>query len=271
MRKSEFFALVATVLVATYSFISYQNKQQLQFTVSHDWPIIPKKISTPPDFSAIRDVDTKKQTFFDYLRPGIAWENKRILEERVQLEHVRERFQNMTLNTKNMRFIKEIAARYNVKLVEEGVDNVLFDRLLKRVNIIPEGLVLVQAANESAWGTSRFAKQGNNFFGQWCYSSGCGLVPMQRSDGKSHEVAKFKSVQQSIHRYFMNVNRNRAYEDLREIRRQRQKQGKELHSVNAAMALADGLLKYSERGDDYVNDLKAMIRHNEHFWQHEQE
>lgn len=30
-----------------------------------------------------------------------------------------------------------------------------------------------------------------------------------------HEVAKFTSVQESIEGYFMNVNRNKAYEELR--------------------------------------------------------
>ena len=41
----------------------------------------------------------------------------------------------------------------------------------------------MQAANESAWGTSRFARIGLNFFGQWCYSKGCGMVPKRRNTG----------------------------------------------------------------------------------------
>ena len=42
-------------------------------------------------------------------------------------------------------------------------------RLMRRVDIIPIELVLMQAANESAWGTSRFAQKGYNFFGLWCF------------------------------------------------------------------------------------------------------
>ncbi len=82
----------------------------------------------------------------------------------------------------------------------------------------------------------------------------------------THEVAKFSSVQESIHRYFMNVNRNNAYFDLREIRFELREDGADLLSTASAMEMSNGLLKYSERGKDYVQDLQAMIRHNEKYW-----
>ena len=65
----------------------------------------------------------------------------------------------------------------------------------------------------------------------------------------------------------MNVNRNRAYEELREIRYQRHLRGESLTDTDAAIALTNGLLKYSERGEAYVKDLQAMIRHNQAFWE----
>ena len=271
MRKTELFALLAAGMVAIYGYLAYQNKLQQAQDIAFDWAITPKKVGKAPDFSSIRDVRVKKQRFFDYLRPGIAFENQRVLKERKKLKHIAARFDKMALTVADKNYLRQLATRYNVALSAGGVDKRFFEQLLSRVNVIPEALVLVQAANESAWGTSRFARKGNNYFGQWCYQRGCGLVPKQRSDGMSHEVAKFSSVQESIHRYFMNVNRNGAYKDLREQRRVRQHAGKELHSVTAAMDLADGLLKYSERGSDYVNDLKVMIRHNEHFWRHKTE
>lgn len=82
----------------------------------------------------------------------------------------------------------------------------------------------------------------------------------------THEVAKFSSVQESIHRYFMNVNRNAAYRDLRNIRQQLRKNDANLFSVDSALALSNGLLRYSERGADYVQDVQAMIRHNQVYW-----
>lgn len=132
--------------------------------------------------------------------------------------------------------------------------------------MLPEALVLTQAANESAWGTSRFATEANNYFGHWCYSKGCGLVPLQRNEGSTHEVAKFSSSQESVHRYFMNLNRNKAYQDLRGIRTELANKGEDLLTFDAATKLTEGLLKYSERGADYVTDLQAMIRHNKVYW-----
>lgn len=64
----------------------------------------------------------------------------------------------------------------------------------------------------------------------------------------------------------MNLNRNKAYQDLRGIRAELAKQGEDLLTVDAASKLTEGLLKYSERGADYVTDLQAMIRHNKVYW-----
>ena len=38
------------------------------------------------------------------------------------------------------------------------------------MDTIPVSLALAQAANESGWGTSRFALEGNALFGQWTWS-----------------------------------------------------------------------------------------------------
>ncbi|MFM9673737.1 glucosaminidase domain-containing protein, partial [Streptomyces galilaeus] len=81
---------------------------------------------------------------------------------------------------------------------------------LRRVDIIPKELALMQAANESAWGTSRFARIGLNFFGQWCYSQGCGMIPNRRNSGAAHEVAAFKSVRDAVSSYFKNINTHAA-------------------------------------------------------------
>jgi Bax protein len=274
MRKSEFIAIATAGLIASCSFYSYeQNRvEERERRKSSQVSNIDsaQSVGTAPDFSAIKDTKQKKQAFFDYLRPGIALENKRVADERIKLESIEQAFNTQSLESSDTSYAERLGRLYNVKLTTEGVTQSWLDKMLHRVDVLPEALVLVQAANESAWGTSRFATQANNFFGQWCYSQGCGLVPLQRSEGMTHEVAKFSSAQQSIHGYFMNVNRNKAYEDLREIRYQRHLNGESLVDTQAAMALTNGLLKYSERGEAYVNDLQSMIRHNQSFWESSQ-
>ncbi|CAH6801159.1 putative Bax protein [Vibrio chagasii] len=221
--------------------------------------------SNKPDFAAIEDVNEKKDTFFSYLRPSINIENKRITKERAFLTKLSEAGMN-NVDSEDASYSKRLGKLYSLPVPSTGIDDAWQKEMLNRVNVLPEALVLTQAANESAWGTSRFATKANNYFGHWCYTKGCGLIPLQRNEGSSHEVATFSSSQESVHRYFMNLNRNRAYADLRAIRAKLAAQGDDLLTTETATELTNGLLKYSERGSDYVTDLQAMIRHNEVYW-----
>jgi len=129
---------------------------------------------------------------------------------------------------------------------------------LLHLDQIPESMVLAQAALESAWGTSRFVKGGNNYFGQWCYEAGCGMVPSARQQGANHEVRKFDSARESLHAYFRNINSHRAYRSLRKIRAQKRPAGQPL----SGLELLAGLRNYSQRGQDYVDELRKVIRFN---------
>ncbi|OED73316.1 glucosaminidase [Vibrio splendidus ZS-139] len=221
--------------------------------------------SDRPNFAAIEDVNEKKETFFSYLRPSINIENKRITKERAFLTKLSQAG-IANVDSEDVSYAKRLGKLYSLPVPSSGLDQTWLTEMLSRVNVLPEALVLTQAANESAWGTSRFATKANNYFGHWCYTKGCGLVPLQRNEGSSHEVATFSSSQESVHRYFMNLNRNRAYTDLRAIRVNLADKGDDLLTTETATELANGLLKYSERGSDYVTDLQAMIRHNKVYW-----
>jgi Bax protein len=256
-------AIVLSVILASCVYNVY-NQDKAGGALA---PSAQAELGPVPDFSAISDVTEKKQAFFDYLRPGIEAENLRVQQERVYLSKVQELFSHQeSLSAQQQKSVEALADSYQLPLPEQKVTQEWLDEMNVRVNVLPETLVLTQAANESAWGTSRFARKGNNYFGQWCYQKGCGLVPLQRKDEATHEVARFDSAAESIHRYFMNVNRNQAYAELRRIRAELSRRGESLVSTQAATTLANGLLKYSERGQQYVNDLQAMIRHNEEFW-----
>ncbi|PNQ54227.1 glucosaminidase [Vibrio agarivorans] len=215
-----------------------------------------------PDFRSIQNAATKKAMFFDFLRSKVEQENQRILKERLFLKNIDVNQVSFAQNET----AQVLADSYLFPLEKEEVTSEWLHEMLKRVNVLPEALVLTQAANESAWGTSRFAVEANNLFGQWCYTKGCGIIPKKRGLGKTHEVEKFNSVEQSVNRYFMNVNRNKAYAPLREIRFQLDRQDKNLLSTETALALVQGLHAYSERGQEYVNDLRSMIRHNQAYW-----
>jgi Bax protein len=214
-----------------------------------------------PDFSSITSVQKKKQAFFSFIRPAVKAQNQLILADREQLLAIA-KLQNegVILDETQLAFIDTLAKKYRINQKRFSKRKVV-ELLLKRVDIIPTPLVLVQAANESAWGTSRFARIGLNFFGIWCYQKGCGMVPRSRNEGADHEVQAFKSVDAAVKRYLHNINTNNAYQVFRTIRQQLRAQQLPLSSE----VLATGLLAYSERGGDYITEITEMLRHNRRY------
>ncbi|MGB1262611.1 MAG: glucosaminidase domain-containing protein [Cognaticolwellia sp.] len=237
-------------------------------------PDVPKKIEkvikvveqplhnvSLPDFAGIRDVKEKKRQFFAFIKPAVLAENKRILSIRIEVERL---IAQLTLeepfSDEEHALVAKLIKQYRVSK-KFSLLRQLYELQLK-IDIIPPALVLVQAANESAWGTSRFARIGLNFFGVWCYKKGCGMVPSGRNVGAKHEVAAYDSVEQGVARYLKNINTNSAYVVFRTIRGQLREQDQTL----APEILATGLMPYSERGTDYVLELTEMIRHNRRYF-----
>ncbi|WP_171022278.1 glucosaminidase domain-containing protein [Thalassotalea litorea] len=214
-----------------------------------------------PDFASIADVTVRKQQFFDFLRPAIIAENQRLLALREKvLDSQNQYLRNQSLSLPQKEFIAEMVEAYNLQT--RGDLNELFEQLLLRVDQIPMELVMVQAANESAWGSSRFAQQGLNFFGLWCFKRNCGMIPKGRDHGARHEVATFDSVQQMLRFYFHNLNSHYAYDMFRSIRGQLRENDLPLQ----ADVLATGLLPYSQRGIDYIVEIHTMLRQNQRYF-----
>ncbi len=207
-----------------------------------------------PDFDRYQDVNEKKKAFFSFLYPRILLANSRILIERQYLETLSRKD---TLTESETTWLAQQAERLRVD--EEPGSEEMLRRLRSRLDVIPPSLVMAQAANESAWGTSRFALKGNNLFGQWCFSKGCGMVPQGRVEGKTHEVADFASPYRSITGYIQNLNRHPSYQLVRDLRRK----ARENDRFASGSALAAGLISYSERGEEYIAEIRNMINHND--------
>ena len=208
-----------------------------------------------PDFSQYADVKAKKQAFFDYLQPIVAANNQRILDDRARLYALADT-SDEALSREDRRFLDGLVDRYEVDTASSSEDQRA--ELMVRLDTVPMSLALTQAAMESAWGTSRFAREGNNLFGQWCYQAGCGIVPKRRGEGQVHEVASFDNIDAAVASYLRNINSHRAYADLRAARA-------DLRAANQPVtgnAMANHLLRYSERGLDYVEEIQSMIRVN---------
>lgn len=203
----------------------------------------------PPDFAAIENVQARKAAFFNYLQPIATKVNTKILEDRGRLLGIAE--SKDTIGWWDRRFLKQLAERYDADPGDLHI-------LLRRVDVVPISLLLAQAANESNWGRSRFATKGKALFGQWCFSPGCGMVPKGRPKGQTYEVRSFSNFRDSVRAYVHNLNTGDAYRELRLIREQERKR----LSSPKGVELAEGLTRYSTRGEEYVKEIQSMIRFN---------
>ncbi|WP_241546900.1 glucosaminidase domain-containing protein [Thiohalobacter thiocyanaticus] len=211
-------------------------------------------LSLPPDLDTL-DVDQKKSLFFRTLLPLVLAENARLRERRRFAHDALNRLE--TLTGSEGRRLQRLARQYGA----EGALDAPATRttLLRRVDIIPPALVLAQAANESGWGTSRFAVEANNLFGIWTYEASAGLTPGERNVDARHYVRAYPSLQRAVRDYLHNLNIGHAYGALRRQRAAMRARGEPLDPL----VLAGALERYSERGVDYVTEIRGMIRSND--------
>lgn len=189
------------------------------------------------NLNRIRNVEDKKTTFFRIMLPHVARENDRIRAERAKIE---EAPNNVP------------ASLYKKYDVEPG--NV--KELLRRVDVIPASLVLAQAALESGWGTSRFARKGNNFFGMRTYNEDVkGLDP---KEAEGFKVIKFKDIGASVRSYMNNLNTHDAYKSFRQHRVDQRAGG----GIPKGRGLTNYLNAYSEIPEKYGARLRGMMDRN---------
>ncbi len=250
-------ASIVTFLGTTSTKHATQIEEPATKNVITNIPAIsPPQAVALPDFASYVDVKEKKSAFFKYLLPLVRFSNELVRIDRERFKRV----QSDPINLKSPE-AKKITRRLNsrYRIVLERFPNLSFlEELDKRIGQIPESLALAQAAKESGWGTSRFSKEANNLFGQWCFTQGCGIVPARRSKGMTHEIQKFDSVGDAIEAYIYNLNTHRAYNSLREKRYGLLKKGKSPSGSELAITLTE----YSERGAIYGQEVASLIRYN---------
>ena len=212
---------------------------------------VTKKIST--------ETSTDKQKFIDLLLPYIEAENRKILQQR---NWIKDRFsmieKGYTPTEKDSIRLASFAKKYRLKNSDFSKTETR-QALLSKIDIIPASLTLAQAANESAWGKSRFAKQANNLFGIWTYDADKGLKPKNRESGKKHFVRKFDNAGESVRYYMHMLNSHPAYAKLRTIRQQLRSEDKTIEGY----LLARGLEKYSAKGEKYITLIVQLISQNQ--------
>jgi Bax protein len=208
----------------------------------------------PSSYYEISDNKAQRQAFGRIMRPMIEKANATILQERAFVQSFFSRYLPQffrDIPSEDLRKLTQIREKYRI---ESLYDHRAYER---RVDVIPASLALTQAAIESGWGKSRFVREANNIFGHWTWGE-VGLIPENREEGKTHRIRIFKSLQDSVDAYVLNLNRHYAYKLFRDAREEARLNNERFNGLKAAQTM----LYYSELREKYVEMLVKVIEEN---------
>ena len=201
----------------------------------------------PKDLNSLGDTKDKRELFIKILLPLILDENEKIMVDRKKLFKIL----GKNFNSPGERvWLKRRFKEYKV----EDQDTA---KLKMRMDIIPVSIALAQAANESGWGTSRFALEGNALFGQWTWSKK-GISPKNKDPNKTHKVLQFQILKASVRAYKNNLNTHNAYKEFREARARLRQENEKIDGLK----LTKYLERYASIGKKYVEILELIIKRN---------
>ena len=201
----------------------------------------------PKDLKTLGDTGKKRELFIKILLPLILDENEKINRDREKL---------FKILAKNFNSIGErvwLKRRFKAYKIEDQD----LGKLKMRMDIIPVSIAIAQAANESGWGTSRFALEGNALFGQWTWSKK-GISPKKADPNQSHKVLQFQILKASVRAYKNNLNTHNAYQEFREARAKLRQSG----DIINGLELTKYLKNYAAIGEKYVRILEDIIEKN---------
>lgn len=229
--------------------VDYMNHfvKRVLFVVFCFWPLTALALSE------------QQQQFVHKLQHNIQLADQSILKQRDRLMAIHDQYQiSKKMPYQYYEYLFGLGRYYKVKQCKpfDWYPGRCVNELLNRVDILPTNLIIAQAINESNWGRSRFATQANNYFGIWCFTKGCGLVPKSRAADKTFEVESFATIKENVAAYYRNINTHNAYQKLRQLRAHMRQQKQALD----AMQLATGLDQYSARKQAYVKSIQRLIQ-----------
>jgi len=151
--------------------------------------------------------------------------------------------------------IKEGKNKAEIEALKKEYGATSDEDLLARLKPHPVSIALSQAAMESSWATSRFFNEANNVFGIWSTNAKEKRIAAgeQRGGKVTIWLRKFDTIDDSIRAYYELISKGKAYVKLRKLR---------LESDDP-FVITQGLDKYSEIGQAYIDEINSVIRHND--------
>ena len=201
----------------------------------------------PKDLNTLGNTKTKRELFIKIVLPLILYENEKIIDDKKRL---------FKILGKNFNSPGE-KVWLNRRFKEYKIEDKDLAELKMRMDIIPVSIAVAQAANESGWGTSRFALEGNALFGQWTWSKK-GISPKNKDPDQSHKILQFQILKASVRAYKNNLNTHNAYKEFREVRAKLRQSG----TTITGLALIKYLKRYASIGEKYTEIIEGIMVQN---------
>lgn len=212
----------------------------------------PFKVDRVPSDLGTKDGNERKSLFITALLPVVLEANQRVLRDRDQLLYLRAKMEAAPLFVTAIEriWLDDIASRYDTPLDK-------LDELTRRVDIVPPSMAIAQSGVESGWGTSFAARTGNALYGQIQVAGRHSVaVPWKPGAGMPQP---FTDVGEATDAYIINLNTHPAYAGFRNARAEMRTRGEHPDGYR----LIGTLLRYSERGQEYVQFVRQIMRENE--------
>ncbi len=216
---------------------------------------VQKRISTPEDIKIFKSksiepinytntislnklqVSEKKQKFFNMILPAILISKQKLKVKRSRVQSI---INSLNPSDEDIAFLEKLYKTYKTE------DN---KELLLRMQTHPVSIILAQAAIESAWGESRFFKEGKNIFGMWSYNKNEPRMKAKGTrNGKAIYVRKYAKLSDAIDHYFEVIGRG-AYKNFR----------KQRDITKDPLQLVQYLINYCELKEKYTKKLRKFI------------
>lgn len=209
------------------------------------------------DFSNKKKISEARMIFMDSIIRAAQYSNYRIQKQRKKLIKIKNYYKDKKkLGGVYQYWFTTLIKDFNVGEFDLK-DSLLVQQALEELNlkvqIVPVRLTVAQAILESSWGESRFAKEGNAYFGIHCYTTGCGM----KFDSRESKVyvKSYNSLQESVDDYMHFLNTKPGTKNFRLARQVYFESEK-----RDILQLARGLDSYSEIGGNYQKILKGLLR-----------
>jgi len=186
-------------------------------------------------------LEKKKESFMNMIIPAILIAKHRITEDRKRVKGL---IEEANLSKEELLWLSK--KRHFFKSQSN-------DELYDKMALHPTSIVMAQAIIESGWGTSRFFEEANNLFGIWSFQEHEKRIIASETRGEQKVyLKKYDTIEQSIQDYFLMLSTKDPYQEFQETRL----------STQDPLELIQGLGRYSELGDAYIEKLKNTIEKN---------